>query len=175
MKKLAIFLLVISVILSSLVSLQNLEKVAWLYFIPSLCLGFIGLIIIKFKNKKDKKEAVSNTNNFYDIKTSLTNIVYNLKTIKVEENNLNNLNKVLDNLFLNDINKFIESRYLIKYKFGVLSFSNVMSHFAAGERLLNRAGSASTDGYFEETVNSIEAANYEFKLCLDEYEILNKY
>jgi len=172
MKVLAIFLIVISVILSSLSALQSVEKVAWIYFIPSLGMGVLGLIIIKLRFKKDKKEAVLNTSNFNNIKVSLTNIINNLDTLKINENNLNSLNSDLDRLFLEDISKFIEARYLIKYKYGVLSFSNIMSHFAAAERLLNRAWSASVDGYINEVIGSIEASKSEFKLCLESLNLL---
>ena len=43
--------------------------------------------------------------------------------------------------------------------FGMTAYAEVMSRFAAGERLLNRAWSASADGYLDEVVQSLAAGN----------------
>ena len=46
--------------------------------------------------------------------------------------------------------------------FGMQNYADVMSHFAAGERYINRVWSASTDGYVDEVRTYLERARDQF-------------
>jgi hypothetical protein len=174
MKKLAFVLIILSLILSSVFSIQDTTLVEWNYFIPSIFIGIIGIFILKRKAKLYKNDFEKQKTSIDDLKNSLNNIINNFSKIEFNEYTINNLNNILDDLFLNDINIFINSRNVIKHRFGILEYSKIMSHFAAAERLLNRAWSASIDSYIDEVRKSLASSNSEFKLALDELELLLK-
>ncbi len=62
----------------------------------------------------------------------------------------------IDELFPGDLNTFVEARETIPHVYGLQAYADVMSHFAAGERYLNRVWSASADGYVDEVRTYLE-------------------
>ena len=62
----------------------------------------------------------------------------------------------IDELFPGDLNKFVEARETIPHVYRLQAYADVMSHFAAGERYLNRVWSASADGYVDEVRTYLE-------------------
>jgi hypothetical protein len=51
----------------------------------------------------------------------------------------------------------------LKHVFGLQSYADVMSAFAAEERYINRVWSASTDGYVDEVRNYLNRATEQFR------------
>ena len=51
----------------------------------------------------------------------------------------------------------------MKHIFGLQSYADVMSAFAAGERYINKVWSASTDGYVDEVHNYLDRATQQFR------------
>jgi len=51
----------------------------------------------------------------------------------------------------------------MKHVFGLQSYADVMSAFAAGERYINRVWSASTVGYVDEVRSYLERATQQFR------------
>jgi len=47
------------------------------------------------------------------------------------------------------------------------SYADVMSHYAGGERYLNRVWSASADGYVDEVNTYLDRSLEQFRLALD--------
>ena len=73
----------------------------------------------------------------------------------------------IDELFMEDLDTFVQSRERIAHKFGLQVYANVMSHFATGERYLNRSWSASTDGYVDEVHRYLERSKTQFRQALE--------
>jgi hypothetical protein len=53
-----------------------------------------------------------------------------------------------------DLIRFVDARESMVHLFGLQAYADIMSHFAAGERYINRVWSSSADGY------DVEAARY---------------
>lgn len=172
MKKLAGFLIIFSFIAGSIVSIQDKVNVNWLYYSVLLAIGFIGIVILKVQKSKHSKKADYIQTNVEDIKNSLNSICLKMKTFEVKEADLENLSKKIDNTFLVDINKFLNSREVLKTRYGIKAFANVMSNFASGERYLNRAWTSSVDGYIDEAKMSIETSKQLFNNALEEFKVL---
>ena len=64
----------------------------------------------------------------------------------------------LDRLLAGPVATVIDNRQALTDAHGLAAHAGVMGPFAAGERYLNRAWSAATDGYVEETRASIRRA-----------------
>ena len=46
-----------------------------------------------------------------------------------------------------DLIRFVDARESMVHLFGLQTYADIMSHFAAGERYINRVWSSSADGY----------------------------
>lgn len=65
---------------------------------------------------------------------------------------------------------FADARDSMKHLFGIQSYAEVMSSFAAGERYINRVWSASTDGYIDEVMMYVEKSLAQFEHAKEEFE-----
>ena len=52
--------------------------------------------------------------------------------------------------------------------FGLQTYADIMSHFAAGERYINRVWSASADGYDEEAGDYLVKASQQFAIAQEQ-------
>jgi len=78
----------------------------------------------------------------------------------------------IDKHFRDDIETFVEARESIAHTHGLQAYANVMSHFAAAERYLNRVWSASTDGYIDEAHTYIGKSAEQFREARDRFAAL---
>ena len=69
----------------------------------------------------------------------------------------------IDAELMEDIDTFVEARESMIPKLGMQRYADIMSPFANAERLLNRAWSASADGYVDEVRNCIAGARVELE------------
>jgi len=68
----------------------------------------------------------------------------------------------IDRRFRDDLFAFADARRSMIVLFGLQAYADIMSAFAAGERYLNRVWSASTDGYVDEVLQTIDRAHEQF-------------
>ena len=68
----------------------------------------------------------------------------------------------IDRRFRDDLFAFVDARHSMSILFGLQAYADIMSAFAAGERYLNRVWSASTDGYVDEVLETVERAYEQF-------------
>ncbi len=102
------------------------------------------------------------------LESSLANILANLETINANSVNLPAYEArfEIDRLLREDLNRFANARESMKHVFGLQSYADVMSAFAAGERYINRVWSASTDGYVDEVHSYLDRATRQFREAL---------
>lgn len=152
MKNFAYLLIIISFLIGSFLTSLDPEKVNWLYFIPTIILGFVGLGIIKSGDKKEAQSASRLEDDLALMTKSIDQIVSNLKQLNEQKESLPTyeVRFEIDKRFRKDLNNFAEVRSSMRHLFGLQKYADIMSTFAAGERYINRIWSASTDGYVEE-------------------------
>ncbi len=73
----------------------------------------------------------------------------------------------VDELFVEDLEMFVDARESIAHRYGLAAYGEVMSCFAAGERYLNRVWSASADGYIDEVNTYLDKAQEQFSESLE--------
>ena len=78
----------------------------------------------------------------------------------------------IDQTFLEDLDTFVVARESIAHSHGLQAYAEIMNHFAAGERYLNRVWSASTDGYIDECHTYLDKASEQFEEARDMYRAL---
>ena len=171
MKLFGFILLSLGFICSALVAVVDKETVNWALFIPAMAVGVIGVVILRVSIKKHKKGAGKVGADIKNIEKSLTNIVQNMTTFSIDKKNINvyDIHGKIDELFMNDIETFLEARESIIHQYTMQSYADLMNHFAAGERYLNRSWSASADGYVDESNTYIEKALEQFSIAKDHF------
>jgi hypothetical protein len=162
MKKIGIVLIAIAFLAGTLATVIDVETVRWIPFIASLVTGIIGIVLVKVSLKREARSAEVLTRNMLQIESSISSIIKNLKELNGRKETIDtyDVRHEVDELFLEDLNTFVEARESISHTYGVQAYADVMSHFAAGDRYLNRVWCASSDGYIDE-VNEYLARSLE--------------
>ena len=162
MKKIGIVLIAIAFLAGTLATVIDVETVRWIPFIASLVTGIIGIVLVKVSLKREARSAEVLTRNMLQIESSISSIIKNLKELNDRKETIDtyDVRHEVDELFLEDLNTFVEARESISHTYGVQAYADVMSHFAAGDRYLNRVWCASSDGYIDE-VNEYLARSLE--------------
>lgn len=158
----------------SLISVFNEKTVNWIYFSIAMAVGIAGVIIARAGHKKIHASQTALDKNITSVETSLVNIVKNITDLNSQKETINtyDVRFKINDLFLDDLNSFVDARHSISAIYGLAAYGDVMSCFAAGERYLNRVWSASADGYIDEVNTYIERAREQFTDSLDKLKAL---
>jgi len=169
MKKLGYVIITIGFLAGAFVAVLDESRVQWSYFSGALILGAVGIILVHLHEKKNSRSEKKLAMNLQDIKTSLTHIVENMTQLDAEKQSINayDMRHRVDELFSKDMTTFVEARGSLAHVHGLQVYANVMSHFASGERYLNRVWSASADGYVDEIMAYLNKAQVQFTEALD--------
>ena len=169
MKKIGFLLVTFSFLAGSLVAVVDKLNVQWYYFLTTVIIGVVGVVFVhrhEWKNTRSQKKL---TMNMQDIKASLTRVVENLTQLNAEKQSINpyDMRYRIDELFTDDLATFVDARESLAHAHSLQVYADVMSHFAAGERYLNRVWSASADGYIDEITAYLDKAQTQFAEALD--------
>ncbi len=164
MKKIGFFVLTMGFLGSSLAAVVDESNVRWGYFIAALLAGAAGIIMVRLAEHRDKHSEKKVAANLQDIRNSLNRIVENITRLNTEKQSINpyDFRHRIDELFSEDLTTFVEARESMAQAYGLQVYADVMSHFASGERYLNRVWSASADGYIDEVITYLEKAQMQF-------------
>lgn len=169
MKNFGYLLITIGFLIAAFYAVVDTEVVVWSKAGFGLLLGLLGvaLIQISLRGKRTAVEAVRA--NVEKLEESLSRIADNAAKLDGEKESVDayDFRHRIDDLFLDDLNIFVENRESIAHAFGLQAYADVMTHFAAGERYLNRCWSASTDGYIDEIKKYISRSSRQFNEALD--------
>ena len=169
MKKLGYIIITVSFLAGSLIAVLDELKVQWGYFIGVLVLGIVGIVLVHLHERKSSRSEKRLAMNLEDIKTSLIRIVENMTQLNAEKQSINayDMRHRIDELFANDLTTFVEARESLAHAYSLQVYANIMSHFASGERYLNRVWSASADGYIDEITAYLDKAQTQSAEALD--------
>ena len=156
-------------IAGSLAAVVEQDAVRWLWYAPGLVLGIAGAIAIRIdiaRHSKTEHHVAAGVENVY---ASLERIAANINKLDADKHSINtyDMRFRIDELFLEDLDIFVDARESIAHRHGLAAYGEVMSSFAAGERYLNRVWSASADGYIDEVNTYIEKAREQFSECIE--------
>lgn len=159
---------------ASLVAVLKATEVNWAYFVPVLIGGFVGITLIRAGTKQQEQSSHRIEANIQTIHQSLDNVVQKVGKLNAEKMSINtyDMRHKIDEMVLDDIDNFVEARETIGHKYGLQHYADVMSHFAAGERYLNRVWSCSADGYIDEVYEYIDRSLVQFTEALEQLKKL---
>lgn len=172
MTALGYLLLVVGFLASAFAASQ--QVIPWLWFVPTAMAAAAGVIVIKRAARAHAQSDTVLHGNRRDLEESLDNIVRNLTDLRKNKANIPTyeMRMEIDKLFRDDLTRFADAREALTHIYGIQTYADIMSEFAAGERYLNRVWSASADGYADEVLQYIERAYEQFTHARERFGIL---
>jgi hypothetical protein len=155
MKGLGYLLLCGGFIIAAYATALDVENVSWPLFAAAAIAAVAGVIAIKRHARSiSQSEAVLESNRA-ELRESIDNVVKDLREI-VSSGSLRGaaLRDRIDEKLRPDLARFADARESMVHLFGLQTYADIMTHFATGERYVNRVWSSSADGY------DVEAARY---------------
>lgn len=143
--------------------------------IIGVVVGVVGVVLARMGAHKETKSEEKITSNLGVLNESLGRIVAQMADLNGEKKEIDvyDLHDQIDARFLVDLDTFAEARESLSHQYGVQAYADLMSHFAAGERYLNRVWCCSVDGYIDECHTFLEKAEEQFKTVASHLEELN--
>ncbi len=169
MKTIGYLLITAGFLAGALVAVVDEELVNWLHFSASICAGIVGVGIVRFGGRQVTHAEDRLASNMQEITSILHRIVDGVTLLNAEKNSIDtyDMRHRIDETIAAEILAFADARETIATLFGLGVYADIMSHFAAGERYLNRVWSASADGYIDEVNAYLEKSGYQFTQALD--------
>lgn len=140
-------------------------EVDWPFFAGTILTGFLGVLLLKRTRRGAARQVHVLHGNRETLQASLARIIDGLSAFEpaAAEIAVDEIRHEVDRRFRADLAAFVEARESLIHLYGMKIYAGIMSHFAAGERYLNRAWSASTDGYGEEARDYLGRALVQFR------------
>ena len=141
----------------------DVQNVNWILFAGMAGAAFIGLVLYKRQiGAMARSEEVLEVNRV-ELRESIANVVNDLGEIMQGEITQGDvLRDRIDLKLREDLRRFADARESMVHLFGLQTYADIMSNFAAGERYINRVWSASADGYDEEANAYLKKAAGQF-------------
>lgn len=174
MKKFGYLLITVGFLAGALVAVLDESSVRWGWFLAALGTGAFGVLLVRIGLHKVSRAGGKLADNMQSIEASLSHIVENIIRLNTEKQSIDTYEVRLriDELFIEDLDTFVQARESIAHVYGLTAYADVMSCFAAGERYLNRVWSASADGYIDEVNAYLVKAQEQFVDSLDKIKKL---
>ena len=151
MKNFGYFLVIAGFLGGAFATSLDVQYVNWTLFGVTALAAVVGLGIYKQQvGSMARSESVLESNRV-DLRESIANVVNDLRDINEGELTRGAvLRNRIDLKLRDDLRRFADARESMVHLFGLQTYADIMSHFATGERYINRVWSASADGYDEE-------------------------
>jgi hypothetical protein len=151
MKQIALLLLIAGFLAGAYATALDVENVNWPLFAVAAAAAVLGLVLFKRQASAHARSDEVLESNRGELRESIDNIVRDLGEIVADpEARRAGLREAIDLRLRTDLRRFAEARESMIHLFGLQTYADIMSSFAAGERYINRVWSASADGYDEE-------------------------
>jgi len=172
MKKIGYLLLVAGFLAAAYATALDVQLTAWTKFVPAVLAAAAGVIMVKRADSGEARSEHVLTANRSELRESLGNIVRQLQTLNEQQDDLEtgDIRLRVDELLRDDLRRFADARESMVHLFGLQTYANIMSEFAAGERYVNRVWSASADGYRTEAATYLQKASAQFADALRQLE-----
>jgi len=157
MKKIGFVLLGLGFLAGAYVATSEIDRVEWATFVPCAGAMFVGLVLVRAAGRGDADDLEAHGRGVDTLDGALERLIAKLETINAELSAMDvyDVHGRLDRDLMEDLDTFVEARESMIPLFGLQTYAEVMSAFANGERNINRAWSASADGYVDEVAASL--------------------
>jgi hypothetical protein len=163
MKQIALLLLTAGFLAGAYATALDVENVNWPLFAVAAVAAVLGLFLFKRQAAAHARSDEVLELNKGELRESIDNIVRDLGDIVSGSAAQGaELREAIDLRLRTDLRRFADARASMVHLFGLQTYADIMSSFAAGERYINRVWSASADGYDEEARDYLARAATRF-------------
>ena len=163
MKRVGFLLLAAGFLAGAYSTALDVQNVNWPFFVVASLAAIGGLLIIKREASAHARSDSVLEMNRGELRESIGNVVRDLGEILADERSKGAiLREAIDLRLRTDLRRFADARESMVHLFGLQTYADIMSSFAAGERYINRVWSASADGYHHEADTYLEKAAEQF-------------
>jgi hypothetical protein len=169
MKQFGYLLLIGGFLAAAYATALDTRATEWALFLPAAVAGIAGVAAINRSSRGLAHAASLLTENRAELAASLQRIVEQTDAMAAgaEGMDVDRVRAEIDLRLREPLRRFAEARESLVHLYGLQAYADIMSGFAAGERYLNRAWSASADGYAEESLASLDKAAERFRAAVD--------
>ena len=163
MKNIAYLLLVGGFLFGAYATALDAQNVDWTLFGIAAIAAIAGVVVAKRATRAHATSGTVLETNRKELNESIGNIVRDIgemtagTAVKGEE-----LRNWIDENLRPDLRRFVEARQSMVHLFGLQTYADIMSEFAAGERYINRVWTSSADGYDSEAATYLVRAAEQF-------------
>jgi len=163
MKNIAYLLLAGGFLTGAYATALDVQSVDWTLFGIAAIAAIAGVVMAKRASRAHATSGTVLETNRNELNESIGNIVRDLgkmnggSAAEGEE-----LRKWIDEQLRPDLRRFVDARQSMVHLFGLQTYADIMSEFAAGERYINRVWTASADGYDAEAATYLGRAAEQF-------------
>lgn len=163
MKNLGYLLLAGGFLAGAYATALDVQHVDWQLFGIAAAAAIAGLVTFKRQAAALAQSDEVLTVNRAELKESIENIVRDLDEMVGHTDSVGaQLREKIDLELRVDLRRFADARQSMVHLFGLQTYADIMSSFAAGERYINRVWSASADGYDGEATQYLDKAARQF-------------
>lgn len=160
MRALGQVLMWMGVIAAALVSVSRADAIAWDLYGGAVALGIVGVLLIRRGSRIGADARAQIAEDLAALKSALARVIARVDAL-VEAGEAVDVYAVKDRIdreIADDLARFVDAREAMIPTLGLDAYAEVMGAFAGGERLINRAWSASADGYIDEVQACLKRA-----------------
>jgi len=145
------------------------EAVNWMYYAVGFSLGVVGVVLAWMGRRQHATSEDTLTTNLDVIDENLQILAKLARDLDGDKDNIHvyDMHARIDEIFPLPLDRFVQARESIIHAFSMNDYAELMNHFAAGERGINRVWSASVDGYIDEVKLILPKAAHHFQDAAD--------
>ena len=155
-------------------SVEHAGTVRWESYLFALVAVLVGALILRLTTHHPAGMLIINVQVIRSSLTLLSAKLKKLDTSKRRDIGVAGIHAFIDRHLNGDLERFLAARETLIYRHGLPTYGRVMDAFAAGERALHRAWSASADGYQDEVDACLDRARDDFARALQLVEEAEK-
>jgi hypothetical protein len=136
------------------------STIDWRFYIGAVVVGCIGVVILQVTARSAGTQSHKLDEDMQTLTQTLNRVLEKLDAMIVERETVSvfAIHEWIDRELAVDLGKFADARKAMMHRFGLPAYAGIMTEFATAERSINRAWSASADGYIDEVWLSLDRA-----------------
>lgn len=164
MKNFGYVLLTTGFLMAAYATALDVDNVRWELFTVAAAAAALGVVILKrHAGTRARSQEILELNRT-ELRESIENVVRDLREVPTGTRLAGAaLRHWIDDQLRPDLRRFADARASMVHLFGLQTYADIMSNFAAGERYINRVWSATADGYDGEAQRYLEKARMQFQ------------
>lgn len=169
MRRIGLVLLWGGFLVGAFVSVRHTTSIEWPLYVAAAVVGVVGVVILRRESAAAGAEATRVQRALVVMRDRLRTIGDELAALRETPPGVYEVKDVIDAKLAVALGEFADAREAMIPAFGLEAYADVMTAFAGAERLINRAWSASADGYAVEVETCLERADDSMRRAIERF------